>query len=92
MERQSLRGVLFDLDGTLLDTAPDLIQACNRAVVEAGLEPQALQALRPMISGGANAMLRLTLNANARGANLESLEERMLSIYLENIAVHTRFF
>ena len=92
MERQSLRGVLFDLDGTLLDTAPDLVHACNLAAVEAGLEPQALQALRPMVSGGASAMLRLTLNANAREADLESLEERMLSIYLENIAVHTRFF
>ncbi len=92
MARQSLRGVLFDLDGTLLDTAPDLIHACNAAVVEAGLVPQSLHALRPMISGGGSAMLRLTLNANAREADLESLLERMHSIYSENIAVHTRFF
>ncbi len=92
MDKRCLQGVLFDLDGTLLDTAPDLIHACNTAVVEAGLEPQALPSLRPMISGGAYAMLKLTLNANARKADLDSLEERMLSIYRENIAVHTQFF
>ncbi len=87
-----LRGVLFDLDGTLLDTAPDLVHACNTAVVEAGLEPQALERLKPMISGGAKAMLRLNLQANASELNLDDLEDRMLSIYQANIAVHTRFF
>ncbi|MCX7110078.1 MAG: HAD-IA family hydrolase [Proteobacteria bacterium] len=93
MARQTcLWGVLFDLDGTLLDTAPDLAHACNTAVVEAGLEPQALEFLKPMVSGGASAMLRLALNANRSEADLERLEERMLSIYLDNIAVHTRFF
>jgi 2-phosphoglycolate phosphatase len=92
MEKQSLRGVLFDLDGTLLDTAPDLVNACNLALVEAGFEPQALQALRPMVSGGASAMLRLSLDADERAAEFENVLERMLSIYLENIAVHTRFF
>ncbi len=93
MTRQSyLRGVLFDLDGTLLDTAPDLINACNMAAVEAGLKPQAVENLKPMISGGARAMLRLTLKANSSEIDLQSLEDRMLTIYQENIAVHTCFF
>jgi 2-phosphoglycolate phosphatase len=92
MEKHSLRGVLFDLDGTLLDTAPDLAHACNLALAEAGFAPQALQALRPMVSGGAGAMLRLALNPDEGAADFQTVLERMLSIYLENIAVHTRFF
>ena len=92
MERQSFSGVLFDLDGTLLDTAPDLIHACNVAALEAGLQPQDLQALRPMVSNGASAMLQLMLDGQERDVDFENLLDRMLSIYQENIAVHTRFF
>lgn len=52
-----IAGVLFDLDGTLLDTAPDLIAAVNQALREAGFPPFAEQVLRPMISRGIGAML-----------------------------------
>jgi phosphoglycolate phosphatase len=87
-----LRSVLFDLDGTLLDTAPDLAFACNAAAREAGLEPQPLAALKPLISGGASAMLRHILGASRQEADFTPLIERMLALYEENIAVHTRFF
>ncbi|MBS1213627.1 MAG: phosphoglycolate phosphatase [Proteobacteria bacterium] len=86
------RAVLFDLDGTLLDTAPDLAFACNTAALEAELEPQPLDALKPLISGGAAAMLDYTLTQNRRQADFERLLERMLDLYEENIAVRTRFF
>ena len=88
----TLRSVLFDLDGTLLDTAPDLAFACNTAVLEAGLEPQAIADLKPLISGGAPAMLRYTLAQNSRPVPFEPLLERMLELYQSNIATHTRFF
>ncbi|MDD5035758.1 MAG: HAD-IA family hydrolase [Methylococcaceae bacterium] len=87
-----LRTVLFELDGTLLDTAPDLVYACNTAASEIGLQAQPLEALKPMITGGAPAMLRYTLAANGREADLEPLLQRMLNLYQENIAIHTRFF
>jgi len=90
--KSTVRSVLFDLDGTLLDTAPDLAFACNAAVTEAGLQPQPMGALKPLISGGAAAMLRHTLAANRQEADLTPLLERMLAIYRENIAVHTRLF
>lgn len=86
------RAILFDLDGTLLDTAHDLAFACNTAAREAELTPQPLQALKPLISGGAAAMLAYTLTQSRKEADFDSLMERMLELYEENIAVHTRFF
>jgi phosphoglycolate phosphatase len=92
MANMSLRGVLFDLDGTLLDTAPDLAHACNIAAVEAGLKPLPVDDLKPLVSGGAEAMLHLVVAASGREADLESLLTRMLDYYERNIAVYTRFF
>ncbi len=91
-KRSHLTGVLFDLDGTLLDTAPDLVQACNTAVREAELTPLPLESLRPLISGGAPAMLRRTVEANNREVDFDRLLHRMLAVYQQNIATHTRFF
>lgn len=92
MAKPALRSVLFDLDGTLLDTAPDLVHACNQAAMESGLKPRDLEDLKPMISGGAEAMLRLTVESQGQPVNFDRLLNRMLSIYQQNIAVHTRFF
>ena len=90
--RSNLCSVLFDLDGTLLDTAPDLAFACNTAILEQGLEPQPLGALKPLISGGAEAMLRYALERNCRENDLDLLLQRMLALYEQNIAVQTQFF
>ncbi len=92
--RQPLDGILFDLDGTLLDTAPDLVAACNTACEEIGLIPQPLAALRPHISHGAPAMLAYTVAASGKEMNdgFDRLLERMLELYENNIAVHTRYF
>jgi 2-phosphoglycolate phosphatase len=53
----TVSAVLFDLDGTLLDTAPDLIFALNASLAEAGLPPCPPEEVKPYISGGARAML-----------------------------------
>jgi phosphoglycolate phosphatase len=87
-----LRGVLFDLDGTLLDTAPDLAWACNTAVAEAGFRPLPAEALRPFVSGGATAMLRASLARDNGEVTIEPILQRMLALYEANIAVHTRLF
>lgn len=91
-KRLHWRGVLFDLDGTLLDTALDLVLACNTAAVEFGLSPLPLAALKPKVSHGAPAMLARLLEANQQEADFDALHERMLNLYEENIAVHTRLF
>jgi phosphoglycolate phosphatase len=49
--------VLFDLDGTLLDSAPDMLAAVNALRAEHGIAPMPLAALRPHVSKGARAML-----------------------------------
>lgn len=51
------RGVLFDLDGTLLDSAPDMLAACNAMRAEHGRPPMLLADLRPHVSRGARAMI-----------------------------------
>ena len=58
--------VVFDLDGTLVDTAPDLIDALNAIIVREGLSPVAYDVARPMIGGGAGVLLERGLAARGR--------------------------
>ena len=53
------RGILFDLDGTLLDTAADLAPALNTVLMEQGREPLSLAHIRPCVSHGAQALIEL---------------------------------
>ena len=84
-------GVLFDLDGTLVDSAPDLLAAVNAVLADAGRTPLELATLRPVVSKGARAMLMLAFaddDAVQREARLPS----MLAYYAKAIARHTRPF
>jgi 2-phosphoglycolate phosphatase len=83
--------VLFDLDGTLLDTAPDLADACNSALETAGFAVHSEETLKPFISGGAAAMLRHA-EPELDDTRFSALLENMLEIYQQNIAQRTRFF
>lgn len=86
----AIRGVLFDLDGTLLDTAPDLIAAANHALEVAGSPACPDAVLTPLISRGAAAMLARGLGDPGK-LNHECLDW-MLDYYAAHIAVQTRFF
>ncbi|MGZ4960355.1 MAG: HAD family hydrolase [Methylomonas sp.] len=83
--------VLFDLDGTLVDTAPDLVACLNKALAAHGFQYVDHEDVRPLISHGAMAMI----NHAAREAD-EALKSRMLDFMLDsyqnNIAEHSRFF
>lgn len=84
--------VLFDLDGTLLDTAPDLTAALNRALTNEGFAPVAVQTIRPLISCGAAAMVDYALGPR-RAADLRGrVLNRMLEEYLTHIADQTDLF
>lgn len=74
----------FDLDGTLLDTSADLAAAINHALVRAGREPLSLDEVRPLIGGGAKAMLERALRETGGCSDEEFAEHyRALLIYYE---------
>lgn len=83
--------VLFDLDGTLVDTAPDLISCLNRALNVHGFDIVVPEIIKPFISYGAAAMINAsqpTLDDQLKADILET----MLTHYQNNIAEHTVFF
>lgn len=84
--------VLFDLDGTLVDTAPDLIGALNRLRAEQRLDALPEAQLRPMASLGAAGLLKAGLNLQADQPGFEAARERFLELYAQHIADHSRLF
>ena len=83
--------LLLDLDGTLLDTAPDMGGALNLLRAEHGLEPLPAATIRPVVSHGAMRLVRLGFPA-AEGDAFESLRLRFLELYAANLALGTRLF
>ena len=87
--------IVFDLDGTLIDTAPDLIATLNVLLGEEGVAALPLAAARTMIGRGARALIARgfeAAGAPADGATLDRLFERFIAHYRDNIAVLSRPF
>lgn len=84
--------VLFDLDGTLADTAPDLAAAANRLRTDRGLAPLPIEHLRPMASHGARGLLGRALGLSPGDAGYEEARLEFLACYEEALCVHTRLF
>lgn len=91
MSRRIARAVLFDLDGTLVDTAPDLCAAANAMRQRVGLAPLRVDELRPAVSRGSRAMLALAL-PDLDPAQRERWIAPFLDAYAGAIAVHSRLF
>jgi N-acetyl-D-muramate 6-phosphate phosphatase len=89
---QSMQAVLFDLDGTLADTAPDLAGALNRLLREHGREPIAPAIARPLTSSGARGMIQAGFGIGADHADYEPLKERFLELYGQGLCIETRLF
>ena len=87
-----VRAVLFDLDGTLADTAPDLGNALNRVRADLNLPPLPLAALRPYASHGARGMLRGAMGIEESDSDYPVLRDKYLDYYGEALFVHTRLF
>ena len=91
--RLKLTAVLFDLDGTLFDTAPDLIFAANSALAAVDIPPRPDTELRPCISGGAAAMLRCALtDIERQGIDFDRLLHDMLERYQTHVADRTHYY
>ena len=92
MATSPMRGVLFDLDGTLIDSAPDLAGAANRLRVDHGLEPLPLELLRPMVGSGARGMVGVAFGAVPGEAQFESLRDAFLAHYERGLLEKTHPF
>ena len=86
------KGVLFDLDGTVADTATDLSAPINEMRLERGLAPMALNALRPFASMGARGLLQKGLGITKDHADFESLREDFLRRYEADMCNKTKLF
>jgi phosphoglycolate phosphatase len=84
--------VLFDLDGTLLDTAPDLAAALNTVLAENRRAPLPYETIRGVVSHGGIALIKLGFGLDESSPDFEPLRQRLLSLYRANLSGKTRPF
>lgn len=85
-------GILFDLDGTILDTAPDLGNALNHVLALHGKAQCPHQDSRAMASHGAAKMLEIGFGEDIYQYDIETLTAEFLAYYRDNIKLETRYF
>lgn len=90
--RQKIRAVMFDLDGTLLDTAPDFIKVVNQLRIEENLSPLDASVIRASVSNGSKALIKTAFAIDEDHPRFEPLRLRLLEKYLAHLAVETRPF
>ncbi|PYC27606.1 N-acetylmuramic acid 6-phosphate phosphatase MupP [Aquipseudomonas alcaligenes] len=88
----ALRAVLFDMDGTLLDTAPDFVAVCQAMRAARDLPPMDEQLIRDVVSGGARAMVSATFGLEVGAEGFEALRLEFLERYQEHCAVLSKPF
>lgn len=89
---RTIRAVLFDLDGTLLDTAPDMAAALNTLRVENGLPALPYDRLRPNVSHGAIGLVKAGFGIDLEPEHRDELIQRFLQLYADALAVNTVAF
>ena len=92
MSGPTCRAVLFDLDGTLIDSAPDLAGAGNDMRVARGLLPHPLSHFRPMVGSGARGMIGRAFDIGPEHETFPALRDEFLQRYEARMTVETRLF
>ncbi len=87
-----IEAVLFDLDGTLIDTAPDFHSALQKMRSEDSLPPLAYEDVRQTVSDGARALIKLAYHLDINDPVFEVKHQRLLELYLQDIAVNSCLF
>lgn len=90
--RGGIRAVLFDLDGTLIDSAPDLAGAANRLREQRGLPHVPYAQLRPLVGTGARGMIGGAFGIGPGDAEFETLRDEFLAIYERSLLQQTAVF
>ena len=86
------KALLFDLDGTLLDTAPDFITAINKQLKRHGRDPLVGDAIRTSVTHGSIGIIESVYNIKQDHPEFEPLKEEFLELYLDNISEKTGLF
>ncbi len=94
MTKFSVKSVIFDLDGTLVDTAGDLHAATNHVLEHYGRATVPLNAVKEDVGFGALRLLQKGFNrtGGCDGIDLEAAKHRFLEYYINNIAIHSALF
>lgn len=87
-----MRAVLFDFDGTLADTAPDLGRAVNRMRTERGMPALPIATVRPYASSGARGLLKIGFGITGEDLQFPCLRDEFLAHYDEVLCEETRLF
>lgn len=87
-----IKTVLFDLDGTLIDTAPDMVAALDKLCAEEQQNVLPFETVRPVVSNGSIALVKLAFGEHIEEDRLERLKKRYLEIYEQDVAVDSRLF
>lgn len=87
-----IEAVLFDLDGTLVDTAPDMGTALNNLLIEENRQPLPLATIRPLVSQGGLVLTQLGFAGKVPAAEIEPLRQRYLQHYHAIVADESRLF
>ena len=86
------QAVLFDLDGTLADTAPDLAFALNQTLRHFGRSALPFEAIRPVVSHGGSALIRLGFGIQPEEPGFEDRRQYLLEVYAQHLCRETRLF
>ena len=84
-----LHAVLFDLDGTLIDTAPDFAIVLNQLRQQNNRDPLPFQSIRETVSQGSKALITLAFQRQEGDRGFEDLRQQLLDLYSRHLAVET---
>jgi 2-phosphoglycolate phosphatase len=90
--QEDVRSVLFDLDGTLADTAPDLGFALNQQRVARGLSELSIEEVRSYASSGARGLLQIGFGIRPEDSGYEEMRDEFLDLYARNLARNSTLF
>ena len=92
MTTKQIKAVLFDLDGTLIDTAPDMAAALNALLQTCNRPTLAFEQIRNSVSKGSIALVTLGFGTNMRESRMHELQQAFFQQYFEAIFIHSELF